>query len=347
MFQNEIVILAISSSVLLVVLIALLGYLLLRKIVENRKREKVNEIKGKMNLLLYDFLVEGKVVRGLLPDTKIKKIALEELLLRYAEMFEGEEERQHLAQLADLHLRDYYCENLKSLLWSTRMNTLFHIEDLRMISLMPEVLSKLESRNPSKEEIILSLRILASFGYPEVYRLLQTKGKDLEEYDYRSILARLDAAHLQPFILQFHHCPPQLKFAILEVISINKDEKYCHFLESVYTSESGELRLRALKAIASIGHLVNLKPFMSLVKSSVWEERMLAARIFGIARDKEMIQFLIELLGDKVWWVRYQAGQALMMYPNGKEILREVFKTAQDPFTRDMASEWINKGESL
>ncbi|MGJ7919819.1 HEAT repeat domain-containing protein [Neobacillus sp. LXY-4] len=344
MFQNEIFILSIASSLILSILILLLLYLVIRKAIENSRRRKIEATKEKMNPLLYDYLVDGNVVRGFHADTAIKKMALEELLLRYAEMIEGDEERQNITKLADLYLKELYCRNLKSFVWSKRMNALYHIEDLRLESLTHEVLKRVESKRASTEEVILSFRILADFNYPNMFELLQSKWEGLTEYDFRSILSRLSEPLLQSFIAQFQHCPEQLKYALLEVMSVKRDSNFCFFLETTFLRGEGEIRLRALKAIASIGHCLDVKPYMSLVRSNVWQERMMAAKIFGNMRGNDLIPYLKQLLSDKVWWVRYQAGQSIMMFPDGKEILRTIRETSDDPFAKDMAFEWINKG---
>lgn len=345
MFKDEIIILTIASIVISVILVILLFYLMIRKTIENNQSRKIKIIKDTMNPKLLDFLVEGNVVRGLQPDTTLKKIALEELLLRYSETIEGEEEKQNIQKLAELHLKNYYRKGLNSLIWSKRMNALFHIEDLRVKSLTNDVIKALQTTRITNEELILAFRILASFEYFDIFALLQSKWDRLTEYDFRSILSRLTDPMFESFILQFHHCPNGLKFAILEVISIKRDSNYSNFLESTFSKGEGEIRLRALKAISSIGYCSNVKLFLPLVDSSVWQERMLTAKILGNLRENEHISLLKKLLSDRVWYVRYQAGQSIMMFPNGKEILREICETSEDPFSKDMASEWIYKGE--
>lgn len=344
MVKNEIWVLTIASSFLLAVLLFLLFYLIIRKALENQSRKQMENQKKRMSPLLLTFLTEGELSRELKPETKLKERALEELLTHYADLLEGVEEKQYLTVLAELHLAHYYRRSLKSIRWSRRMNALFHIEDFNMKMMQDDLVAIVETTKASKEELVLLLRILAAFHYENLPHLLINKWSHLTEYDYRTILYRLDGDSLEPFILEFNKCSEQLKFAIIEVISLKKEVKYVRFLEHIFSVNERELRLRSLKAIASIGYVSTLRPYLSLATSSIWQERMMAAKLFGNMKDRELIGQLSVLLGDSSWWVRFQAGQSIMMFSDGKEILHDIYQTSKDSFARDMAWEWMNKG---
>jgi len=344
MVHNEIYLLMKASLIIVGLLFILLLYLVTRKAIENNRRNRIEVVKEEMNQWLYQYLIEGNLIRALKPDTFVKKVALEELLVRYTEILEGDVEKSRISILADQHLKNYYQRNLKSLIWSQRMNALYHIEGFELKSLIKEVIDKLENVRSSHEEVLLSLRILALFGYQHIFRLLQAKWDKLTEFDYRSILFRLNIDLLGQFISGFRQCPEQLKYAILEVISTKKEPKYSLFLETTFTKGEGELRIRALKAITSMGFVLKIDPYLTLSNSNVWQERMMAAKLFGNSQEKETIPYLTRMLSDRNWWVRFQAGQAIMMFPNGYEILHGIHNASEDSFARDMAWEWMNKG---
>lgn len=344
MVHNEIFLLMVASLIILVLLFTLLFYLVIRKAIENKRRKQIDAYKEKLNPFLYQYLVEGQVVRALQPDTFMKKVALEELLARYAEILEGDEEKGRITILSDLHLRDYYQRNLKSLIWSHRMNALYQIEGFGLKSLINQVIKRMENSRSSHEEVLLSLRILASFGFQSIFQLLQSRWDKLTEFEYRSILFRLNIDLLGQFISGFRQCPDQLKYAILDVIGTKKEPKFSLFLETTFANGEGEIRIRALKGIASMGFVLNISPYLVLAVSNVWQERMMAAKLFGISQETETISYLTRLLSDRNWWVRFQAGQSIMMFPNGKEILQGIHDTSVDSFARDMAWEWMNKG---
>ncbi|WP_316572468.1 HEAT repeat domain-containing protein [Neobacillus sp. YIM B06451] len=341
---TELYALSILTSLLIGTLFLLLLYLAIRKIVAKKKREQVNEYKEKYNPYLFEYITEGTISRKLVPRSGVEKKAVEELLAKYAEILEAGEERKNLSDLAVLHLTDYYRGRLKSRKWSSRMNALYYIENFKMGTLLKDLFSMLVQKRTSRDELIHILRILANFQFINLYEYLNRKFSFLSEFECRNILIRLEDGHFDQFTLGFHQARVELQHAVLDVIGVKKDIRYLPFLESIFQSYSGESRLRALKAIASIGYVNNLDDYLPLAYSTRWEERMLTARIIGSMRDEKGIASLIELMHDRTWWVRSQAGQALAKFPGGSAILKGIVDTTTDQFARDMAIEWIHKG---
>jgi hypothetical protein len=314
MVRDEIWILSVASIFILVLLLLLLFYLIIRKAIENGRRKQIDQVKEKMNPLLF------------------------------TDVLEGEEEKRNLTNLAHQHLTDYYRQSLRSFRWSRRMNALYHIEDFRMNQLQADIESIVKKGKFSKEEVVLSLRILASFHVPTLAGLLLKRGVQLNENDYRTILFRMDISQFEPFIIEFHHAVEPLKYALIEVISLKKEVAYVWFLENTFATSVGEVRLRALKAISSLGYVSNIQPYLPLFESTVWQERMMVTKLCGSLKDRDSLPNLKSMLADSSWWVRFQAGQSIMMFPNGVDILKNIYQSTEDPFVRDMAMEWMNKG---
>ncbi|WP_059172807.1 HEAT repeat domain-containing protein [Bacillus sp. FJAT-27445] len=340
----ELYALALLTAVFISTLFLLLLYLALRKTMANRNRKQIEQYKERFNPYLFEYITEGTITRKLVPRRDAEKKAVEELLAKYAEILEMGEERKNLADWAGLHLTDYYRSRLQSRKWSSRMNALYYIEDFKMDTLLKDLFKMLGKKRTSRDELIHILRILANFQFINLYDYLNRKFSFLSEFECRNILVRLEDGHFDQFTLGFHQARAELQNALLDVIGVNKDIKYLSFLESIFQSYRGETRLRALKAIGSIGYVSNLDDYLPLSSSSSWEERMLAARLIGSMRDEKGIANLKELIHDRTWWVRSQAGQALSKFPGGGAILQEIVDTTKDPFARDMALEWINKG---
>lgn len=327
-----------------VVLILLFLYLILRKAAANKKRKLIEKNKEHYNSLIFDNLMDGFYTRGLIPKTDKQKIAIEELLSHYAKLLDGEREKRRLNELAELYLADYYLGLLNSRKWSYRMNALYAIEDFRLTFLLDDVKSLLNKKRNSQQEIVHILRILASFQHNQLYDLLTQQFVYLSVYEYRNILIRLDKQHFDHFVLGFHKYHNPLQNAVIDVIAIKKEPGYHLFLEKVFFSCSNEVKLRALKAFAEFGYVSNIDSFLDLLSSAKWEERMISAKLFGALKESKGLPQLINLLHDNIWWVRSQAGQSISKFPDGKEILQRVYDTSKDPFARDMAWEWLNKG---
>lgn len=344
MITDEIEFLVAAFVLLSGILLLLLVYLIGRKALENRQRRRIELFKTIINDKMLHSVLTGEFLRSLQADTNVKKLALEELLSHYAEILEGTEEKNNLNQLAESRLTAYYRKNLSSLRWSSRMNALFHIEAFQMEGLKEDIISMLNRRRITKEEKIRVLTILAQLQSAEMFDLLTGNYNDLSYLEYRNILSRLNRDGFDQFVLGYHSCQSELKFAILDLAGLRKELNYLNFAETVYSVSSGEERVRALKAIVSIGHVRNLNQYLHLFQSGNWEERMLAARLAGVLKAEKTLPDLVMLLQDSSWWVRSQAGHSITMFPQGKKVLEEVMSDSNDSFARDMAWEWINKG---
>lgn len=344
MVKNELYVLLFATLFILGLLFALLFYLVIRKAFGIRKRSRIElKIKDFENQI-FTFLREGKYNGKFKPETNIDKMAVEELLSKYAELLEGEEEKANLTSLAEHYLTDYYRNRLKSGRWSIRMNALFHIEDFKMGSLLRDIFEMLNKKRISQDEIIHVLRILATMQSDKINGLLTNRFINLSEYEYRNILIRLDGKGFDLFVLGFHKSQRELQYAILDVMGVKKELSYLSFVENIFSSYSGEIKLRALKTLGEIGYVTNIDPYLPLCSSGKWEERMMAAKLIGVIKEKKGLQSLVDLLHDQTWWVRSQAGQSIMQFPNGREILQGVWDSSSDIFAKDMAWEWMHKG---
>lgn len=342
--NNELVILSVVTCSTLGILVLLLLYLTIRKTIYIKQRKAIEIWKQTYYPLVFSVLSDGIYSRALSSSTPTQMKAIEELLSHYTRVLEGEGEEQRLTDLAAMYLTTYYRKRLKSKKWSTRMNTLYHIEDFQIFQLSDDVRQLVDRKRISHEELLHALRILACSRHPDVFELLTGTFIQLSVIDYRTILICLENKQFNLFMLHFHKCHPSLQKAILEVISTKKDIRYLSYVESIFSSYTGEVKLAALKALAEIGYVENAAPFLDLLYSNRWEERMMAAKLIGSLREESAIPRIKELLHDQSWWVRYQAGQTISEFANGKEILQSILDHSNDPFAKDMAWEWLNKG---
>lgn len=345
MVAKEVLYLSIATALIIITLSVILIYLVLRKALENRQKSKIEKLKNDFSEPLFHFLMEGEISKRLVLDTIEKKLAIEELLNRFSEVLEGDSEKKNLCSLAEIYLADYYKQRLQSRKWSKRMNSLYFIEDFQIKSLESDVIRLVNGKKVTKSEQVLGLRILASFQNENLFQQLTVLHAHLSEFDYRSILFKANVGVIDKMILGFYQCQPALQYAILDIFALKNELKYASFIESVFKSNTGEIRLRALKALAAVGFVKNIKDYLPLCQSEKWQERMMLAKLLGVIREEEGLKCLEDLLHDSTWWVRSQAGQSIKNYPNGKKLLKKVYQTSTDPFAKDMAWEWLNKGE--
>lgn len=323
----------------------LLIYLLIRKARENSVRKRINTYKDKYRVPVFEYLSTGMTTRLIQPVDKERKLAIEELLKEYVGVLDSSETRLNLSHYAETHLMDLYLSDLKSIYWGKRMNALFNIENFYMTSLEEEVKERiLNNNNAQKEEKIQGLCILAHFQ-SDLFKIhLEQNYKDLSEYDLKNILRRVNEFHLEDLIVDFDNYEEHLQYAILDRISQSAQLEFVPFLESAFFNKEGEIRLRALKALSNIGYVQDISQYFSLCQSSIWQERMLLAKLLKIIQSEQAIPCLKKLLHDPSWWVRSQAGQTIASYPSGNEILNDILIESNDNFAKDMARECLDKG---
>ena len=345
MLTSELYGLSLAAAGILSILFILLFYLLVRKAFSIRQRNQIEIEKKQYEEPIFTFLDDGQLKRKLTPSTFTQKKAVEELLAKFAGLLEGEKEKKRIFELAQIHLTDFYRIRLKSRKWSDRMNALFHIEDFRIRTLEGDIISLFEKKKLTRDEAIHVLRILAAFQSKEIYSLLLEHFNSLSTYEYRNILTRLDENRFDQIVLGFHKCGIPLQSAILDVMGTERKLKYVSFIESVFRVYSGEIKIRALKTLGEIGYVKDIDLYLPLCESASWEERMMAAKLIGVLRERKGIPDLKGLLHDSNWWVRSQAGQSIKSFSDGEQVLQSILETSSDTFARDMAWEWLHKGD--
>ena len=344
---QEIKILQIVSITMLGLLFILFLYLIVRKTIEIKENKYIQQKVDQLKMPIIRYLQWGKEMELEsieLSEKRLDKVALEKILSHFSEMIEGTEEENRLQKIANLYLKSYYLKNLQAWSWSKRMNVLYKIEDFHMEELEEAVVQKLNgSRKISVEEKIQIYRILSSFQYEAIVSLL-IQDESLTEKEYRSMLIRLNMDLFHTLLSSFSECREALQLAILDVMSLRKKIDHIDFLENTFHMYSGEVRVRALKAISSVGFVSNIAPYITLSHSTVWEERMMLAKLLGITKNSDYLPILRELIHDSSWWVRSQAAESIIKYKQGKEVLQDILDYSKDVFAKDMALEWLNKG---
>jgi hypothetical protein len=345
MGTNEVTILAFSTIFILILLVLILLYLIIRKTKENRESFNIKARKDEIGLALFESISQGKVYDLPNIDRHFLK-AIEELLKDYSDTLVGTAERHSLSAIADRYLSEGYRKVLKGRSWSKRINALYHIEDFHLHQLTGDVRDLLQSHSITKEEVVISIRFLAAMDrFEEIFEFVAKKYTDLTDYDYRSILFKLDEDSFRMLAERFSECHSTLQWSILEIISIRKELSYLSFVETVFHTYKGETRIRALKAIASIGFTTDMEQFFPLIESNEWQERMLVAKLISFFPSESSYTILETLIHDRNWWVRSQAAQSFTKLPKGKEQLKQLMESSQDPYARDIAAEWLQKGE--
>ncbi|KIL42012.1 hypothetical protein SD70_03940 [Gordoniibacillus kamchatkensis] len=327
------------------VLAALLVYLVVRKALDNRRSRIVARYEEELRVKMYRYLQEGRLMRNMLPHgNRYKFAALEALLAHYRTLLSGSDIQKQIAAFAELAFADIYRKRLYGRQWSLRMNTLYYIDKFAMRSFERELVRLTEAgRLQTQAEFELVLSILASFASDELLPLLSRSAGRISEAMCREILLRVPEERFEPFVARFDSLPPQLQYGVLDVIGLKRGTERIGFLLANLTGTGAELRIRALKALSQMPLLETRADYVNHAASDLWQERMMAAKLFAVVRDRRFLPVLEQLLADSVWWVRQQAAQSILSFHDGRSVLAKVAAFGADRFARDTAEEYLEK----
>lgn len=340
--KHEIFFLLSLTILLITLLLLLLGYLIIRKVLIRRKERRVADIMKKKQQVLFIYLQKGIKSRKLTPSTSLERAALEKLLINFLDLFKGEEVEARVTEYTTVHFLSYYKKQLFHRNGSIRLNTLYRILDFQISQLNDDIVLLLE-KDIEDREVFLSCKILAQSQDPRVLSIVSRHIHSLNVYELRTILQELDSEHFQEIASYYSELEETCRLAVLETIGFEKRLDYLPLLEQVVHGQEGEERIRALKAISLLGYMSDLSILHETAFSSKWEERLMTAKIIGNLCAEREIPLLYQLIEDRVWRVRYEAGHSLYKYKQAKQLLCEVAKQTDDRYAKDMALEWLER----
>ncbi|WP_274309557.1 HEAT repeat domain-containing protein [Solibacillus daqui] len=347
MITSQILILSIVAIVVLLGIVAVLFfYLVFMKKREQRKEKKIKDYFEKHEIEWYNYLVNHTPLTKY-PGHKTNKEAVDKLFVTYMLTVNNEDVRNHIATYAELNMKSYYLKQLQSKHLVRRINVLHRALLFNFSFVVPIIEKQLKAGTPeSIEEYMLLLQIIAK-NNPNLFLAHMYQPRfDFHEYEYNVLLAKIDPNYIRKFKDNFEELPIDLRLSLLTFFSFNSNfgESALQFYESLLSSIYTEIRIRALKDIASFGMITSLKPYRTFLKSEFWEERLMFAKILPFANDPQAYELLRILMTDSVWTVRRQAAVSLMSMKQGEQILQEIVDKKEDLFAAEMAQEVLKVG---
>ncbi|MFC0188645.1 HEAT repeat domain-containing protein [Fictibacillus aquaticus] len=345
MFSLEIMVLAITSILLISTLTIMFIYLVIKKMMEMALEKRINEYKVRINGPLYQYLHYQTESHLLIPQNSVQSAALERSLSEYSAVVQGETKRR-ITVLADEIFNRQFKRDLQNKRFSKRINVLYKIDSFQMHSLKHILKQMLHDEKVTKEEKLIIFRCLANSSDQDIHTFLKNSQLSFSILEFRSVLNRMDEEFFRENTIHFADYPLNLQLGLIDMIGIRKDLDNLFFLEQLLTSSTFEIRIRAMKAIGEISYLSDTSSLQQFARSPQWEERMMAAKVIGKTRIHGGLDMLDELIEDTSWLVRSQSAQSYLSYSEGKDRLRQVSTLSKDPFARDMAIEWLERGEN-
>ncbi|TYS14959.1 HEAT repeat domain-containing protein [Rossellomorea vietnamensis] len=333
---------AIAIAGALCLLLVMLGYLLIRKKLEQRKMADLRMMIERIRPLLIQELLRGEEEElNQIKKDAVFKGAIEETLKNLGANLDSSSFKRTIGDTAGKYLSDSLNKDLSSRRWADRMNALVSIKDFQIYSFVPDLWKLYEKSGTSQEEKNLILQIAAGADDQKLLDVLAVSSPYQSTFFYKQIIRRVSPETLNLIIASFNDISSSFKVAILSYIGEKRDLSLLPFTESCLDSEDHEVRVNAVKAIRSIGFISKPQALYPYSQSESWVEQMSFAQAAGEIAHPGYKDMLFELLSSSNWWVRYYAGEALSKFKDGKLLLKDAAENHQDAFARDMASQWL------
>jgi HEAT repeats len=329
------------------VLAAMFVYLVAQKSIDNRRREKIAKRREILLPKVLDYLNTGTQSRLLDHLEETELVVLRQLLGEYNKLLQSEEQKERILQLARHKFTEPYRRLMHARRYSTRLNTLYAIEEFKIGSLQQEVVGRLRDPDLEPLERYQLYHILASLQDEHLFTYLTDPNiEPLPDFVYRELLLKMDDDLFEKLAERFNELYPELRNCVIDIIGSKQDFRFLGNLEGIIESPHKEERIRALKALTRIGYVRDTEQLIRKADAESWEERLMVARSMGATARDEYVPVLSRLMRDPSWWVRKESAQSLLRFPHGAQILKNIAETDEDRYARDMAQEWLEARNS-
>ncbi|PIC83226.1 HEAT repeat domain-containing protein [Sporosarcina sp. P1] len=331
--------------VLLIILFALFFLLVFYRMQEVKKKEKVIKYIEDRQVDWYEYLLEEDMsLEGLKPHGNLELEAIDELFFRVNYHISSDEIKEKVNAFAAVYMSDYYKGKLASRSRELRINTLNKISLFHLRFMLDPVSALLEKKKKhSKTELLLMYEIIGKFSRTDFVAHFIAPKVPLGEFDYKKLLMGLDEEQINLLAEDFDVLPELLQLTMIEIIGVHHYLDWLPLLHKCLDSSDQEMRIRALKSIAELEVADSLELYEPFSHSTIWEERLMTAKIFRFAPTEEALPILKHLIKDPTYQVRAQAAKSIKSLKNGHQALYSVITMSSDEFAVDVAEEMFGK----
>ncbi|AXI00132.1 hypothetical protein DV702_10630 [Sporosarcina sp. PTS2304] len=334
------IVLIISLFLVLVLLFLLLLFYRFRQV--KNKKTIANYIELHQSKWL-DYLLGGELSAELKkPANTLELEAIDELFFRIRYHFSSDELTKKIDQYASEYMKTYYVKQLNYRNSGIRLNVLNKIYLYEFSFLHEEIMNRLKKSN-SKEEYLLLCKIIAKNSSSDFVSYYANPKRRLGEFDYKRLIVELDESQTRLLAKDFDALPDPLKYSLLDIVGAKFYLDWLPLLHYCLDDSDPELRIRALKSIALLEVTPTYSMYEEFASSSIWEERLMVAKIFASAPEEQAEVILNRLITDSSYAVRMQAAKSMKMLKNGQQTLYSVITNSTDEFAVDLAEEMLGK----
>jgi len=338
-----------SIQLLLYIIAILLGfcgiamiYLIYQRRYEERKKHEMEEYIQITKVLWQEyFLEDDRFNVTLIPKNKHQILAVEHIFLSNLRNISNPSIQQKIYTFAQMYLKEYYQNELKSRNWSRKMNAMYRIADFHIKELIG--ICEVSINHKHSIEVFQVLKIYSILEKEKFIQELLLCNFSFSESENKKLFSYLEVEMLQRLLGKMEKLQPAAQYALIDTIAAKGSMDVIEELEELLVSEDIEIRIRTLRGLERIGVIRDIETYIPFVNSSIWEERLMVAKIFKHAPLTYTAEHLEKLLQDSNWWVRSQAASTIIEDPRGYQRLKEFIATTNDQYAIDMANEVLEK----
>lgn len=339
----------IGIALFAMILVILFLYLFTQRLKQNRFEQQIQTYIQTHMDDWYNYLIadsDTAILHELRVVSTTDKAAIDRIFTRYVKNIKNEDIRDKIAHYNQLNSRKFYLKKLQSKNWGERISILYKISDFKMFFLVPEVEKLLRrTKKLTLEEYVICLKILAIYNRNLFLAHLYKPKMHLGEFEYKKLIHELDESYFQEFKERFDQLPINLRVSFIEILGYEADSSISSitFLEGLLDHYDSEFRIRAMKALAHISAYINFERYKQFANSTIWEERLMFAKLLIHIPEDLARPYLEKLIEDEVWFVRKQAATTLSKIKNGMSSLNQIIQSSNDQYAVDAAKESLRK----
>jgi HEAT repeat protein len=345
--MNLLTIVIITAEVLTLLSLVLLAIIvILRLLTEDRLRHEADYRRSAENVL--SAFLEGKAPLQAVSMILLKDRAcgLKLLMERSNALPPGERPRLDPV-FRELHYVHAELSGLKSPRWQRRLRAAERLGYLGDDDAIPSLMTAL--RDDAISIRFAAAGSLARLGCHDavepILNALDLPG-EVSQRRVTEVISGMGKGALDPLIVVLESSSgtaASLSVAC-RVAGILRDRKAIPPLLMLIHHEDREVRLNAVRALASIGDSSVTKAISCLAEDPSWEVRSIMIKALGRLRASDHTEILLEALSDPEWWVRQNAAQALLeLGEKGVGELRRAADHHVDAYGRDISRQILRQ----
>ena len=349
--MNLLTIVLYSAGIVTFLSIILLAVIIGLRIVTERRLRREAEFRKRTKPLLKSFLsgeASVELVRAVLEKDPRDAVRI---LLEEADAL-GEEGRKRLPPLfAGMSVGQRMMEHLGSRSWEKRLRAAEYLGYLGDDASIPGLMNALRDdllavRFAAAESIA---RLGCQAAVEPILHSLDIPG-EVSQRRVAEIIMTLGAHATEPIlaILGNPSANPNSLAIAARVAGSLRIHRAAHPLQILLGHEVPNVRLNALRSLASIGEHSVVTAIAGLAEDPSWEVRSGVMHALGRLKAGDHIPLLLQGLSDPEWWVRINAAEALhALGEPGVSALRDASDHHADAYGRDISRQILQEHRIL